>query len=267
LPDLPNRRGADLKSPIIRSRNRLALPAIQITKLQVVMTIDSLRAYCLAFPNTTEKLQWGDALCFKVGGKMFVVVSLDLEDPPRLSLKCDPETFAEMIEREGVAPAPYVGRYKWIGIEDLNTLPPRELEGLIARSYELVVAKLPKKPGRKSRRVAPKRRRAAARGTTNRHRGESRLSSPATPPYMRVRIRRFDKLVPPMKWQAERSWFGDAVRVSLLGSASIAASPRCAHQRPAEAGWLVHYPHRDPSTTGPSYRSGLHRRGDYYALC
>ena len=28
----------------------------------------------------------------------------------------------------------------------------------------------------------------------NRHRGESRLSSPATPPYMRVRIRRFGEL-------------------------------------------------------------------------
>src|ERR1700732_1857607 len=60
-----------------------------------------------------------------------------------------------------------------------------------------------------------------------------------------------------MNGQAERSRFGDAVRVLLLWSASIAASPRPAHQRPAEAGWLVHYPHRDPSTTCPSYRSGL----------
>jgi hypothetical protein len=28
----------------------------------------------------------------------------------------------------------------------------------------------------------------------NRHRGESHLSSPATPPYMRVRIRRFGQI-------------------------------------------------------------------------
>jgi predicted DNA-binding protein (MmcQ/YjbR family) len=157
------RAGSEIaKSPDHKSRNGLAFPASQITELQIHMTIDSLRAYCLSFPNATEKLQWGDALCFKVGGKMFVVVSLDLEDPPRLSLKCDPETFAEMIEREGVAPAPYVGRYQWIGVEALNTLPQRELESLIARSYELVVAKLPKKSGRKSRPVAPKRRRTGA---------------------------------------------------------------------------------------------------------
>ena len=135
------------------------------------MTIDDLRAYCLSFPNATEKLQWGDALCFKVGGKLFVVASLDLDSPPRLSLKCDPEAFAEMIEREGVAPAPYLGRYNWIGVESLDTLPPRELENLIARSYELVVAKLPKK-GSRARLSGSQRSVPARRKTINRsHRG------------------------------------------------------------------------------------------------
>ena len=41
------------------------------------MDVDSVRAYCLSFPETTEKLQWGDALCFKVRGKMFAVMGLD----------------------------------------------------------------------------------------------------------------------------------------------------------------------------------------------
>ena len=35
---------------------------------------------------------------------------------------------------------------------------------------------------------------ALAEAARNRHRGESRLSSPATTPYMRVRIRRFGGL-------------------------------------------------------------------------
>ena len=34
-------------------------------------------------------------------------------DNPRLCLKCAPETFAELIEREDIHAAPYVGRYKW----------------------------------------------------------------------------------------------------------------------------------------------------------
>src|SRR5271166_5888757 len=74
-----------------------------------------------------------------------------------------------------------------------------------------------------------------------------------------------DRLVPPVSRWAGRSRLGNPVRVSLLGLASFAASPRRADSRPAAAGWRVQYPHRDPSTTGPSYRSGLRRSRDYYA--
>ena len=113
------------------------------------MDIDSIRAYCLSFPETTEKLQWGDALCFKVREKMFTVASLEVDSVPRLCFKCSPETFAELIERNGIAPAPYVGRYHWVGVQALNLLGTRELKELIAASYELVLAKLPKKKERK----------------------------------------------------------------------------------------------------------------------
>jgi predicted DNA-binding protein (MmcQ/YjbR family) len=116
------------------------------------MDIDSIRTYCLSFPETTEKLQWGDALCFKVRGKMFTVASLDFDAVPRLCFKCTPERFAELIELEGMAPAPYVGRYQWVGLESLDTLGVRELKELIATSYELVTAKLPKKTARKKAR-------------------------------------------------------------------------------------------------------------------
>jgi len=41
------------------------------------MHIDSIRSYCLSFPQATEKLQWGDNLCFKVRGKIFAILGLD----------------------------------------------------------------------------------------------------------------------------------------------------------------------------------------------
>jgi predicted DNA-binding protein (MmcQ/YjbR family) len=122
------------------------------------MDIDSIRRYCLSFPSTTEKLQWGDALCFKVRSKMFTVASLDFDAVPRLCFKCTPESFAELIEREGMAPAPYVGRFQWVGLESLDTLGTRELKELIATSYELVTAKLPKKRARKKATPRGKRR-------------------------------------------------------------------------------------------------------------
>lgn len=118
------------------------------------MNIDSLRAYCLSFRDTSEKLQWDDELCFKTGGKIFVMLGLD---NPRLCFKCTPEVFAELIELENVRPAPYVGRYKWVMLDRLDAVGDAELEALIRQSYEMVSAKAP------SRAKPPKR--AATRKT------------------------------------------------------------------------------------------------------
>jgi predicted DNA-binding protein (MmcQ/YjbR family) len=79
-------------------------------------------------------------LCFKVAGKIFVTLSLD-SVPPSLCFKCMPEKFVELCEQEGVKPAPYVGRYKWVLLERLDVLGDEELEDLIRQSYELVMAK------------------------------------------------------------------------------------------------------------------------------
>jgi predicted DNA-binding protein (MmcQ/YjbR family) len=104
------------------------------------MNVDSVRAYCLSFPQASENLQWGEDLCFKVAGKIFAVLSLD-SVPPSLCFKCTPEKFAELCEREGITPAPYVGRYKWVLLEGLDVLRADELENLISHSYEMVAAK------------------------------------------------------------------------------------------------------------------------------
>src|ERR1700676_2789138 len=105
------------------------------------MRVDAIREYCLDFPEAKENLQWGDELCFKVGGKIFVMLGLD---NPRLCFKCTPETFAELIEREDVRPAPYVGRYKWVMLDRLDAVGWNELQELIGQSYEMVAAKAPK---------------------------------------------------------------------------------------------------------------------------
>ena len=60
------------------------------------------------------------------------------------------ETFAELTEREGIVPAPYVGRYKWVQLERLDVLTGAEIEALIGKSYEMVSAK-PKSAGIKER--------------------------------------------------------------------------------------------------------------------
>jgi predicted DNA-binding protein (MmcQ/YjbR family) len=102
-------------------------------------------------------MPWGDDLCFKVRGKIFTGMVLSDGRFPRITLKCAPETFHELLEIEGISPAPYVGRYKWVMLANSNVLPANELEALIRQSYELVAAKAPKKKAASKK--PPKKRR------------------------------------------------------------------------------------------------------------
>jgi predicted DNA-binding protein (MmcQ/YjbR family) len=104
------------------------------------MNLDSIRRFCRTFPGTKENLQWGDDLCFKVGGKIFAVIAMD-SVPPKLCFKCTPEKFAELIEQEEIIPAPYVGRYKWVLLQRLDVLRDAELKELVRESYRMVAAK------------------------------------------------------------------------------------------------------------------------------
>jgi len=108
------------------------------------MNIEQLRKFCLAFPGATEDIKWGADLCFCVGEKMFCVTSAD-SGQGGMSLKCTPEKFSELIERDGIDPAAYVGRYKWVHIEKLDAVAPDELKSLLKTSYQLVFDKLPPK--------------------------------------------------------------------------------------------------------------------------
>jgi predicted DNA-binding protein (MmcQ/YjbR family) len=108
------------------------------------MDLESVREYCLSLPHATEGVQWDNDLLFRIGGKMFAVMGLD-RTPTNLAFKCTPEKFDELIEREGIIPAPYMARNKWVMLEQLDALGARETRELLKISYDLVLAKLPKK--------------------------------------------------------------------------------------------------------------------------
>src|SRR4029079_17846367 len=92
------------------------------------MTRERLRIVCLKLPGTTEQIQWGADLVFKVGGRMFAVASTEPSAGHRLSFKCSDEGFAELLEQEGIVPAPYMARAKWVALETFDALGDREIE-------------------------------------------------------------------------------------------------------------------------------------------
>ena len=108
------------------------------------MRLDRLKTFALAQPRTTVVKQWG-GLVFKVVDKMFFMIHLDGEVLGSVIFKCPPEEFDELTEIDGIGQAPYCAKRMWVKVEDLAALPEQELQARIRHSYDLVVAKLPKK--------------------------------------------------------------------------------------------------------------------------
>ena len=108
------------------------------------MNLDWVRRYCMSLPHTTETIQWGSDLVFKIGGKMYAVAATE---PAKvcLSFKCTPEDFADLTERQGIIPAPYMARAQWVALEAEDALTAAELKRQLRQAYDLVLAKLPKK--------------------------------------------------------------------------------------------------------------------------
>ncbi|HKR97550.1 MAG TPA: MmcQ/YjbR family DNA-binding protein [Candidatus Angelobacter sp.] len=125
--------------------------------------IDWAREVCLALPHATEDVKWGHNLLFRIGGKMFCVANLEPAiSPTRIAFKCTPERFAELVEIEGIIPAPYMAHNKWVAVQELGALRQAELKELIHASYQLVLQKLPKK-AQASLAEKPTRKRATAK--------------------------------------------------------------------------------------------------------
>jgi len=108
------------------------------------LDVDWVRDLCLSFPHATEQITWGIDLTFRISGKIFAVTVLE---PAKvwLSFKCSAENFAELTERAGIIPAPYMARAQWVALETKDALQKEELAVLLRESFDLVFAKLPRK--------------------------------------------------------------------------------------------------------------------------
>jgi len=108
--------------------------------------LDWVRIFCLSLPHATEDVQWEHDLLFRIAGKMFCVANLEPGlSPTKIAFKCTPEKFAELVEIDGIIPAPYMARNHWVAMLDMNALRQPEIKELIQESYQMILEKLPKK--------------------------------------------------------------------------------------------------------------------------
>ncbi|MBV9988977.1 MAG: MmcQ/YjbR family DNA-binding protein [Chitinophagaceae bacterium] len=104
------------------------------------MTLDQLREYCLAKPDTEETLPFGpDTLVFKVKGKMFLLTGLD-NHPLQFNVKCDPDKAIELREEfpQHVLPGYHMNKKHWNTVIVDGKIGTRQLKEFIDDSYGLV---------------------------------------------------------------------------------------------------------------------------------
>lgn len=105
------------------------------------MNIEDIQNTCKMLPLVTEDIKWKNNLVFSIGGKIFCIMDIN-HFPITASFKVSEEMFDEMRDREGFKPAPYVGKYKWVMIEDVTKTNETDWKKYIEQSYNLVKAKL-----------------------------------------------------------------------------------------------------------------------------
>lgn len=114
------------------------------------MDADHIREFLLKQPHVEETMQWGANLVFwvgdkAIGGKMFALVNLDEGGRAVLSFAAGAERYAELLENDGVIPAPYLARIHWVALERWDALRAQELKHLLSCARELVYDKLPRR--------------------------------------------------------------------------------------------------------------------------
>lgn len=108
------------------------------------MTIDELRALCLALPGTHEKETWGDAehagdVTFRVKDKIYLITG---QDGGRASIRTTIDQQADLIAAfpDAVSPAPYVGRFGWVSVT-LDALDPEVIADIVRSAWRRTAPK------------------------------------------------------------------------------------------------------------------------------
>jgi predicted DNA-binding protein (MmcQ/YjbR family) len=141
------------------------------------MDAESTRAFLMSLPFVEETLQWGNNLVFwvgdkAIGGKMFALINLEGDGKAVMSFAAGPEGSAELLEIDGIFPAPYLARAHWVAVERWDVLRKSELEARLRAARELIEAKLPKRtrdvlamgPAERRKLVAARKKELARRG-------------------------------------------------------------------------------------------------------
>lgn len=109
---------------------------------------EGFEAFVARLPHCFIVRQWGDASVAKAGtpetSKIFALLSQWSASGPALSFKCSDMSFSVLPELQGIRPAPYLARAKWVQVSPDADLDEDALRAYITQAHRLIFLKLPK---------------------------------------------------------------------------------------------------------------------------
>ncbi len=107
---------------------------------------DGIRGQCQSLPASELTFPFGDDVeVYKVGGKMFALVSLD-DETALVTLKCDPEGAVGLRRAyASIQPGYHMNKRHWITVTLDGGVPDALMSDLVTDSHALVAASLPAK--------------------------------------------------------------------------------------------------------------------------
>ena len=116
------------------------------------MNLDQARAFLVSLPHVAEAEQFGGLIYWlgdkSIGGKMFAHLNIEPTERYRIAFPAGPERFAELVEQDGFAPAPYLARAWWVAAERWDAFRHADWEAELLASHTRTFEKLPPKTKR-----------------------------------------------------------------------------------------------------------------------
>ncbi len=109
------------------------------------MRYADVEAHCLSLPGVTREFPFGESPVFKVGGKMFALVSMRDGKASGVWFKAGETSARILTQLDGIRPCPYLARAHWVAMDRINALKTRELREYLRRAHGMVAQGLPKK--------------------------------------------------------------------------------------------------------------------------
>jgi predicted DNA-binding protein (MmcQ/YjbR family) len=128
------------------------------------VNLQRLKKLCASFPGATHKLSGepSNVLVYYIGGKFFAYFKTSDPEKWRFSIRVSPDRFLELTGMPDIKPARYMGRFHWVTIVNIESLPDDYLRELLEWSYQKAYTALTRK----------KREEIASISSTMKRRGE-----------------------------------------------------------------------------------------------